>query len=274
MRPIVRSATSDGPATNDPPGTSMFWRVTALRTLSTDRPYALSRSAFSSSWISRLRSPIRLTDPTSFTVSSACFTFLSAISVSSFRSRGLYTAKLRIGAASGSIFWMFSGRVSRGNWLTTPASLSRTSWTAVSMSRSSVNVIVTRALPWSDDARSSSMPLIVLTASSMRLVICVSISSALAPGSIALTFTTGLSVFGIRSRPRDVYDTAPSTMSAAVIMMAKTGRLTLTSDRIIDALLHHVPGLCRDRGVPRRPPPARRLRRRRRSVPSSLWRAG
>jgi hypothetical protein len=73
------------------------------------------------------------------------------------------------------------------------------------------------------------MPLIVLTASSMRLVIVVSISSALAPGRFACTDTMGASVFGIRSRPSDSYETAPSTMSADVIMMANTGRLTLMS---------------------------------------------
>src|SRR5262245_22648963 len=81
------------------------------------------------------------------------------------------------------------------------------------------------------------MPLIVLTASSMRLVICVSISSALAPGRLACTETTGASVFGIRSSPRPSYDTPPSTMSASVIMMAKTGRLTLTSASVIAGLL-------------------------------------
>jgi hypothetical protein len=80
------------------------------------------------------------------------------------------------------------------------------------------------------------MPLMVLTASSMRLVICVSISSALAPGRLAWTDTTAASVLGIRSRPSDSYDTAPSTMSAAVIMMANTGRFTLTSAILMDAL--------------------------------------
>src|SRR4051812_48656069 len=80
------------------------------------------------------------------------------------------------------------------------------------------------------------MPLIVLTASSMRLVIVVSISSALAPGRLACTDTTGASVFGIRSSPSDSYDTAPSTMSAAVIMIAKTGRLTLISAMFMDIL--------------------------------------
>ena len=49
----------------------------------------------------------------------------------------------------------------------------------------------TCAWPWSEFARSSSMPLMVLTASSIRLVIWVSTSSALAPGSWTWTFTTG-----------------------------------------------------------------------------------
>src|SRR5262249_16069024 len=83
------------------------------------------------------------------------------------------------------------------------------------------------------------MPLIVLTASSILLVIVVSISSALAPGRNACTETTGASVFGIRSRPSSPYDTGASTMSGGVIMMAKTGRLTLTSASFMAANLEH-----------------------------------
>ena len=82
-------------------------------------------------------------------------------------------------------------RASRGNCSTIVATLSRTSCVADSMSRSSVKVMVTCDWPWLEVARSSSMPLIVLTASSMRLVICVSTSSALAPGSWTWTVTTG-----------------------------------------------------------------------------------
>src|SRR5712691_208848 len=82
------------------------------------------------------------------------------------------------------------------------------------------------------------MPLMVLTASSILLVIWVSISSALAPGNCTCTLTFGESVLGIKSRPRSLYENAPSTMSAAVIMMAKTGRLTLTSASFIELLLH------------------------------------
>ena len=52
------------------------------------------------------------------------------------------------------------------------------------------------ARPGSELARSSSIPLIVLTASSSGLVSCVSTSSALAPGRETFTFTTAASVFG------------------------------------------------------------------------------
>ena len=100
---------------------------------------ALRRSAFSSSWISRLRSPFRLTEPTSGSVSRSCLIRFSAISRRvSFGARGPYIAKVRIGDASGSIFWICGGLVSRGNCPTTVAILSRTSWVADSMSRSSV----------------------------------------------------------------------------------------------------------------------------------------
>jgi hypothetical protein len=72
-----------------------------------------------------------------------------------------------------------------------PATLSRTSCVAASISRSSTNVIVQRAYPWLELHRSSSMPLIVLTADSIGLVTVVSISSALAPGRDAPSVTVG-----------------------------------------------------------------------------------
>ena len=97
------------------------------------------------------------------------------------------------------------------------------------MSRSSVKVMVQLPLPWLELQRSSSMPLMVLTAASIGLVMVVSISSALAPGRPARTLTVGESVRGIRSSPRSRYETQPSTMSAALIITAKTGRRTLTS---------------------------------------------
>jgi hypothetical protein len=139
--------------------------------------------------ISRRRSPIRLTSPTSWTVSSTCLICLSAICVSSFGDRFAKTAIVRTGDASGSILVTTGGSVSRGN--RSAATLSRTSCVAASISRSRTNVIVQREFPWLELHRSSSMPLIVLTAASTGLVIDVSISSALAPASEVLTLMVG-----------------------------------------------------------------------------------
>ena len=73
---------------------------------------------------------------------------------------------------------------------------------------------------------SSSMPLMVLTASSILSEISVSISSGAAPGSLVVTTTVGKSTFGKRSRPRRENEKAPMTVSARMRTLAKTGRLT------------------------------------------------
>ena len=116
-------------------------------------------------------------------------------------------------------------------------------------------------LPWLELQRSSSMPLMVLTAASIGLVIVVSISSALAPWRPALTLTVGESVRGIRSRPSPPYDDHPSTMSAMLIMTAKTGRRTLTSASFNSSLLagrggrgYRRPRAFRRRSLRLRPP--------------------
>ena len=134
---------------------------------------------------------------------------------------------MRIGAASGSIFWICGGLVSRGNWPTMVATLSRTSCVADSMSRSSMNVMVTR------DA--------ALVGVGAQLVDAADGVDGLfdplgdlgldflgaGAGQLDLTLTTGESVFGIRSRPSSRYENAPRTMSAAVIMIGE--------DRPLDA---------------------------------------
>ncbi len=203
----------------------------------------------------RRRSPKSDTSPTSCTVSRTCLISLSAICVISVGDRPENTTSVRIGAESGSLLLTTGGFVSRGN--RTVATLSRTSWVAASMSRSSVNVMVQFAEPWLELQRSSSMPLIVLTAASIGLVIVVSISSALAPDRPARTLTVGLSVRGIRSRPSSPYENHPSTTSATLIMTAKTGRLTLTSASFTECLLaarrRHPAGRALRR-CPRRPP--------------------
>ncbi len=74
-----------------------------------------------------------------------------------------------------------------------------------------------------------SMPLMVFTASSMRLVMSVSISSADAPGLLTETDTVGKSILGNRSTPRVKNEKAPTTISATISMVAKTGRFTQSS---------------------------------------------
>ena len=94
---------------------------------------------------------------------------------------------------------------------------------------SSTNCTKTCETPSMDDDRSSSMPLIVFTASSTFCVISVSISSGDAPGLITVTVTVGKSIFGNRSNPNEKYENAPTVMSDRINIVANTGRLTQIS---------------------------------------------
>ena len=86
--------------------------------------------------------------------------------------------------------------------------------------------MMTVETPSDEVERSSSMPLIVLTASSILSEISVSTSSGAAPGSRVVTTTVGKSTFGKRSRPSRENENAPMTVSARIRTLAKTGRLT------------------------------------------------
>ena len=80
--------------------------------------------------------------------------------------------------------------------------------------------------PSEETERSSSIPLIVLTASSILSVISVSICSGAAPGCTVVIRTVGKSIFGKRSTPRRVNEKMPITVSDRMSTVAKTGRLT------------------------------------------------
>src|SRR5499426_2876722 len=108
----------------------------------------------------------------------------------------------------------------------TPFTLSRTSCAATSVFFSSTNATITCEMPSDEIERSSSMPLIVLTASSILSVISVSICSGAAPGCTVVTTTVGKSTFGNRSTPSFVNEKAPMTESERMSTVAKTGRLT------------------------------------------------
>src|SRR5262249_30302122 len=190
----------------------------------------------------RWRPPTSSTCPTPFTLSSCRRSTLSAYSVMSRTGFFALSARLSTGAASG------SNLSTRGCWIVFGSSgrtlftLSRTSWAATSVSFSSTKLTMTCEIPSDETDRSSSMPLIVLTASSILSVISVSICSGAAPGCTVVTSTVGKSTFGKRSTPRRVNENAPMTVSERMSTVAKTGRLTQS------AASHCMTGLCGVRG--------------------------
>ena len=142
------------------------------------------------------------TSPTPADRSSATFTSLSAISVSSLRERSPATATVSTGAWSLSVLEMIGVRMSRGRLRRTAAILSRTSCAATSIWRLRLKVMRMSELPGLVIERSSLMPWMVLTASSIFWETWVSMSSVEAPGSSVRTETVGRSTAGKRSTPR------------------------------------------------------------------------
>ncbi len=114
---------------------------------------------------------------------------------------GADTAIFMIGVESGSNFSTVGCLMSLGNSGKTRLILSRTSCAATSPSFSKTNCTKTCEMPSDEIDRNSSIPLIVLTASSILSVICVSMSSGAEPVSMVVTVTIGKSILGKRSRP-------------------------------------------------------------------------
>ena len=83
--------------------------------------------------------------------------------------------------------------------------------------------------PSTDVERSSSMPLIVLSAPSSFLVISVSICSGDEPGFTTETDTVGMSILGSRSTPSPKNAYTPTTVSERTSIVANTGRRTQSS---------------------------------------------
>src|ERR1051326_6787017 len=137
------------------------------------------------------------------------------------------------GSASGSTFVMTGGRSSGGTLLIAPATFSRTSLTASFRSRSSTKRTVMLAPPSLIRAEISSMPDTPLIASSIGSTTDEETSSGLAPGSDRRTLTVAGSAFGKRSTPRSRNEKIPSTTSDITSIVAKTGRLTQSSDNIL-----------------------------------------
>jgi hypothetical protein len=127
---------SVGPSTIRPAGISTFCAATARATSRIETSYASSRSASTSTWISRSRAPMKRTAPTPGVPSRRSFTCLRAISVSSLSVRSPVTVRNKIGVASMSNLSTTGGSVPSGSFATIVATLSRTSCAATSSARS------------------------------------------------------------------------------------------------------------------------------------------
>ena len=111
------------------------------------------------------------------------------------------TTTVMTGDASSSNLSITGKVVPRGSCATIALTLFWTSCAATSGDFSSANRTMTRETPSPVIDRSSSIPSIVLTASSIGRVTCVSISSTLAPRRVVVTNTNGRSSLGWRSTP-------------------------------------------------------------------------
>ncbi len=192
--------------------------------------------------MARVRPPMIVARPTPLTVSNCSLICLRAISVISRKSRRPEMAIVMIGMASVSKRSTIGFSVPSGRWDSIELTLSRTSWVPTSPFLESRNCTVTIDIPSELTERIVSMPETVLITSSIGLVTEVSISSALAPGSVVVTVQTGKSTLGNRSTPRRKYDSIPSTTGEATSTQVKTGRrmqiseMPIACDRIDENL--------------------------------------
>ena len=183
MRPRVRSVTDCAPWSMRPPGMSAFCDCSARATSLTDSFCARSSAGSSHRLIWRLRPPITTTWPTPSELSRRRRRTLSANSVMSRTGLSAVTATVMTGAAVKSSFSTVGCSTVRGSCGITRLTRSRTSCAATSAFFSSLNDTTTCEMPSDEVEVSVSMPLIVLTASSILSVTSVSICSGAAPGS-------------------------------------------------------------------------------------------
>ena len=176
-----------------------FWLTMARWTSTAVSEAERSRSGSSTTWICRLRPPTIDTCPTPETFSSAWRISWSAYSVTSRMGRVDCKARKSTGAASGSSLLISGLLVPSGRSLRIAETCSRTSCAATLTSLSSLKLTTTCETPSVEIERSSSMPLMVLIASSILSESSVATSSGAAPGSSVMTLTTGRSTLGNRS---------------------------------------------------------------------------
>ncbi len=225
-RPRVRRVTDSAPWSMRPPGMSAFCDCSARATSLTDSFWARSNAVSSHRLTWRLRPPITTTCPTPSELSSRRRRILSANSVMSRTGLSAVTATVITGDAWKSSFSTVGCSTVRGSNGSTRLMRSRTSCAAVSASFSSLKETTTCEMPSDDVEVSVSMPLMVLTDSSILSVTSVSICSGAAPGSRVVTEIVGMSTLGNRSTPRRPKANRPTTVSDRTSTQANTGRCT------------------------------------------------
>src|SRR5215213_8332476 len=239
MRPIVRTVSSRAPSSTRPPGTSMFCERRAATTSGTVMLKARILSGSTQTCISRVAPPMISTLPTPFRDSMRSLMSLSAMSVTSRKDLPAETAMRSTGAASVSSFWTMGSSAVSGRSPVISPTLSRTSCAATSAFLSRRNVMKTCETPSTEVERSSSMPLMVLTAASTLSVISVSTSCGPAPGLTTVTVMVGRSIFGKRSTPSVENEKTPTTVSDRINIVANTGRRTQISANFCMAALSY-----------------------------------
>src|ERR1051325_5925686 len=121
--------------------------------------------------------------------------------------------------------------MSSGNFPRTRDTLSRTSWAEASTLRLSSNSMVMALTCSRLDDVIDLIPSMVFNSSSSTSVTSVSMTSGLAPSRVVVTETTGGSISGYSRKGKRVSAINPNNTMAALIMLAKIGRLMETSDK-------------------------------------------
>jgi hypothetical protein len=195
--PAVFTTNSRRALSMRPDGISTFSRRSAATTSVTVSWYAASRSASRRTRTAKRFSPPMMIEPTPGSRWRRSFTTVSAYSVSCRSPTPSALTEIHmIAFASRSTLLTTGSSASSGSWPRTRAILSRTSFAAVSMSRSSSNSIVIRLTFSVDSEVRVLMPSIVLISSSRTSVTSFSTTSGSAPGSVVATLTIGKSMSG------------------------------------------------------------------------------
>ena len=197
--PRMRSPASCPELFTLPAGICTFCCFKACSTSLAVSMNAFSRTGSSHTLICRFRAPSSVTCPTPATLSNCRRSTLSAYSLISRTGLSATSEMLMMGSASGSSFSTIGASILSGSVARMRFTRSRTSCAATSTFLSRLNETSTWEMPSVEVERSSSIPLTVLTASSILSVISVSISFGVAPSSRVRTITEGKSTFGKRS---------------------------------------------------------------------------